>query len=733
MLIAAETNDELSVKFTTENQLPHFKEAIVVDGVLDEAVWQKALQIELDIETSPSDHIKPPVKTMVYLYEDGNNLYLGFKADDPNPEQIRAFYRDRDKIFGDDLVGIIIDPSNLRNLGYEFFANALGSQMDGTEDDLNKRESVSWDGIWESEGVINDQGYIVEMAIPFRLLRIPEGKKTQVWGFELLRFYPRNFVHRISNNPRKRNLRCHFCQMSTLHGFENVSSGNDIQLVPSLVVKQQRQRDLTLPNPDWETQNQNDLGLDIRWGINPELTFNGTINPDFSQVEADSAQLSINRRFALFFPEKRPFFLEGADIFSSQSRLLHTRLIANPDWGVKLTGESNNNTWALFSVNDSETTVLLPGNQGSSLATIAEQTINTSARLTHSFGNGVNLGGLVTNREGDSYSNTVTSIDGRWDITNNQQISAQFMQSDSRYPDSFVAQQGLNKTDFSDSALQLAYDYSSKSWFGYARYNDFGKDFRADLGFVNRVDFDKKVFGLGHKWFGDQQQFWSEFQISGDWDETYSNDGELLERELEGGFNVSGPWQSRFSVNGVDRTTLFNNNYFDEKSIRIFLQASPVSGLRLGVFTRFGDQIDFDNARLGEILSISPNLSWNLNKQWLIQLNHVYQSLDVSGGELFNVILDDLKITWQKDNRTSVRLTTQYQRINRDVSLYINQAGLEEDDESVNFQLLYSYKVNPQSLVFVGINSASETLPNTRELKQGTNLFFVKFSYSWLG
>ncbi len=390
--------NENRINISSDHQLPHFEETVIVDGVMDEAVWSKALKIELDIETSPSDNLKPLVKTTVHLYEDGENLYLGFIAEDPEPDQIRAFYRDRDKIFSDDIVGIIVDPSNLRNLGYQFFANALGSQMDGTEDDLNKRESVSWDGIWESSGKINDQGYIVEMAIPFRLLRLPEENKQQTWGFELLRFFPRNFVHRISNNPRSRELRCHFCQMSNLQGFESVTNGNDIQLVPSLVLSKGEDRDLSVASPLWEENKQNDLGLDIRWGITPEITFNGTINPDFSQVEADAAQLSINTRFALFFPEKRSFFLEGADLFSTQNRLVHTRLIADPDWGVKLTGEKDNSKWALFSVNDTETTVLLPGNQGSELVSISEGSTNTSARLIHSFENGLNLGGLVTNR-----------------------------------------------------------------------------------------------------------------------------------------------------------------------------------------------------------------------------------------------------------------------------------------------------------------------------------------------
>ncbi len=730
---AASASSEVPVIISVNNKLPHLKQTIIVDGKMDEQHWQQALQIPLDIETSPADHQTPPVKTIVYLYEDGKNLYLGFKAFDPEPENIRAYYRNRDNIFNDDIVGIIIDPSNLRNLGYEFFANALGSQMDGTEDDLNKRETVSWDGIWDSAGVVNDEGYIVEMAIPFRLLRLPEGEVVNKWAFELLRFYPRNFTHRISNNPRKRELRCHLCQMSTLEGFENVTSGNDIQLVPSLVSKQSRTRDLELASPEWEDNKTNDLSLDVRWGINSNWTLNGTINPDFSQVEADAAQLSINTRFALFFPEKRSFFLEGADIFSSQARLLHTRLIADPDWGLKVTGEQNNSSWALFSVNDTETTVLLPGNQGSSFATIEEESVNTSARFTHSFKSGFHLGGLVTSRESDSYSNTLTSVDGRWDATDTQQFSAQFMSSESKYPALFAAEQELDKTDYNDNAYIISYDYSGKNWFADFHYEEFGKDFRADLGFISRVDFNKKVIGLGHQWFGDKGDYWSRFSISGDWDETFSEDGELLEREIEAGFNLSGPLQSHLSFNGTSRKTLFDGNYFDENIIRMFIQAFPVSGLRLELFARFGDQIDFDNTRLGEVFFISPEISWNIDKNWLVQLDHVFQTLDVSGGELFNVTLDDLRVTWQKDNRTSVRLTTQYQRINRDTSLYLDPTNLEEDEETISFELLYSYKVNPQTLIFVGVNSGSGTPPNSRELKQQKSLFFVKFSYSWLG
>ncbi|HFB66532.1 MAG TPA: hypothetical protein ENJ60_13435 [Aeromonadales bacterium] len=719
------------------HDVPFIQQKVTIDGVINEKVWEHALKIPLNIETNPEDNIPASVKTTAYLFEDGQNLYIAFDARDPQPENIRAYYRDRDSSFGDDIVGIILDPANARNLGYEFFSNALGSQMDATEDDLNKTESTSWDGIWDSAGQITAQGYVVEMAIPFRLLRMKETRGKKKWAFELLRFYPREFTRRISNNVRDRNQRCHLCQFSILRGFETADSGDDLQLIPTLVSSKAQTRDIqNLPSP-FETDNKNELGLDLRWGINSNLTLNATLNPDFSQVEADASQLSINNRFALFFPEKRAFFLEGADFFSSQSRLIHTRLISDPDWGIKLTGENTNQNWALFSANDTATTLLIPGNQNSTLATMDIKSTNSAFRFNQRLGDKLNIGTLITNREGSDFSSTMASVDGRWDITDKQQLSAQFMHSKSQYPDFFVNEQQLTddsgnlQADFSDNAYRLNYEYRSEEWLVNAQRIYTGKDFRADLGFISKSDYVRDKLRVHHFWYGEKDDFWNKFEINGELKEATSISGQLLEREQIIRFDLDAALQSVSILSLSHKTQQFNQRVFSLNQQRFFFQSTPLSNVNFGFFARFGDEIDFTNTQPGTIVSLSPNITINLGKHWIVKLNHTYQKLDVAAGELFNVSLDDLKITWQKDNRTSVRLTSQFQRLNRNTALY--PFSVEEKSDDLNLQLLYSYKIDPQTLVFAGFNSGRSTPNSQAKLKERDRLFFVKFSYSWLG
>ncbi len=718
-------------------EVPYIDQQPTIDGSLDEPVWQRALKIPLNIETSPEDNIAAPVNTMAYLYEDGHNLYIAFDASDPQPENIRAYYRDRDSSFGDDIVGIILDPANTRNLGYEFFSNALGSQMDATEDDLNKTESTSWDGIWDSAGQINDQGYVVEMAIPFRLLRMKKTQGKKQWAFELLRFYPREFTHRISNNIRDRNQRCHLCQFSILSGFETVDSGNDLQLIPTLVSSKAQTRDTQKTPAPWKTDNNNEVGLDLRWGINSNLTLNATLNPDFSQVEADASQLSINNRFALFFPEKRAFFLEGADFFSSQSRLIHTRLISDPDWGLKITGENTNQNWALFSANDTATTLLLPGNQHSTLATMEIKSINSAFRFNQRLADKLNIGTLITNRKGTDFSSTMASVDGRWDITDKQQLSAQLMHSKSQYPDFFVNEQQLTdakgdpQSDFSDHAYRLTYEYRSEQWLINAQRIYTGKDFRADLGFISKSDYVRDQLRVHRFWYGEKDAHWNKFEINGELKETTSINGQLLEREQTIRFDLDAALQSTSILSLSHKTQQFNQRLFSLNQQRLFFEITPLSMVNFGLFAQLGDEIDFTNTQPGRITSLSPNMTINLGKHWIVKLNHTYQKLDVTGGELFHVSLDDLKITWQKDNRTSIRLTSQYQRVRRNPTLYPD--AVEEKSDDLNIQLLYSYKINPQTLIFAGFNTGRSTPNSQVSLKESDRLFFVKFSYSWLG
>src|SRR6185503_10856874 len=344
---AAQSEEPVASRSLAAAAIPHSTAAVQIDGVLDDAIWREALSVQLTTETYPRENQRPAVETTAYLVENGDQLLIAFDARDPDPSSIRAYLRDRDSAFNDDFVGVVLDTFNDQRRAFEFFVNPYGVQMDLIMDDVNRNESTSWNGLWDSAGQINATGFTAEMAIPFSQLRFPSAAGDQTWGIDVLRFRPREQRVRISNNPQDRNRNCYLCQFEKFTGFANAEPGKAIEVVPTLTGTRTDRRPTggtSLERGDFETE----AGLGVRWGITPDLTLDVALNPDFSQVEADVAQLEENTTFTLQYPETRPFFLEGEDYYNSPLQAVFTRTVADPDVGVKFTGRTGDNTIGVF-------------------------------------------------------------------------------------------------------------------------------------------------------------------------------------------------------------------------------------------------------------------------------------------------------------------------------------------------------------------------------------------------
>ena len=401
--------------------------------------------------------------TEVLMMEDGTNFYLAFIASDPEPDKIRAFFRDRDFVWADDFVGVVIDTFNDERRAFEFFANALGVQTDAIYDDVTEKEDTSWNAIWDSAGKINGKGYVVEMKIPLNQLRFPGGLDKQTWGIDLLRFYPRDKRHRLSNNKRDNNLSCYLCQLQKARGFSKLEQNVNLQIVPTVTASYSKNR-ISPETDEWKEEFDPEAGMDIRWGINQDLYLNATLNPDFSQVEADVAQLNVNNAFLLFFPERREFFLDGAEYFNTHSDMVYTRNITSPEYGIKLTGKRDAHTYGLFFANDETTNLIIPSNQGSMIAALENiNSMNTAFRYRLDIDKNINLGMIFTDRRADDYSNTVTGVDGNIRIGNSDRIEMQLMKSFSEYPDQI--QIDFNqKEEIDDYAFLLNYEHNDNRW-----------------------------------------------------------------------------------------------------------------------------------------------------------------------------------------------------------------------------------------------------------------------------
>ena len=739
-------------------RIPFQNEKANIDGVLDEAVWKSAKKLSLNYVVRPFENTIPPVATDVFFYEDGTTFYVAYIAHDFNPDDIRVFLRDRDDTWGQDMVGVKIDTYGDGRLAYQFFMNALGVQTDSIENEMTGSESASWNGIWQSEGRITDSGYVVEFAIPLRLMNFEESVGEKRWGIEFVRFYPRADDLRISHLPTDRNNACNLCQMGAAMGFKNATQGKSLAIVPTAVFGATRTRDPEQTN-HWDYQNNQEIGLNVNWAITPEMSLQGTLNPDFSQVEADVAQLSINNTFALFFDERRRFFVKNSDYFSSFQNLIYTRNINAPDYGVKVTGRKDKHSLGLFVANDEQTTFLVPGNLGSSVASFEESSLNLAGRYRFDYSNDLAIGSVLTLREADNYHNYLAAIDIKYRLSQQDTLSAQVITTETEYPIAlfkrFCDEECLNPSTLTEAAIRtkqedsftgLSYivDYrrETSSYYIRARHQFSDEGYRADLGFQSQVDRSTSLFGGGYNWWN-ENSWWNKINIDGDWDISHNGDGELIEKELEGRFSISGDYQTTFELGArqrdrvgtrIDPSILAidgNTKLFEEMSYSMYFRTSPSQYLSFGSFQRVGDAIDYVNNRLGAQVYIEPWFGLNLGRHIKVKVQHTYSELDSDDKPLFIANLTDFRMTYQFDQKQFFRVTLAYSDINRNQDNY--DFDVNVDSQDVGFQLLYSYKLNPLTKFFVGYADSAYNNDDLSKVKTNAQSVFMKFSYAWLG
>lgn len=713
----------------THKQVPLIDFKLTVDGVMDEPEWQQALVIPLLYETSPAENVPAMVKTEAYFIDKGKSLVIGFKAEDPEPENIRAFLRDRDSAYDDDYLGVLLDTYNDERRALKFFVNPLGVQMDLIQSDNN--EDDSWNAIWDSAGKITDWGYVVEMEIPYHEIQMPDAVGEKTWGLYAVRIHPRDDRRLYRNVAIDRNNSCFLCQSEKVSGFTNADRSHDLEITPTLtgLATKNRSADAAEFNP---TETDVEAGVDVNWGINSNLTLNATINPDFSQVEADSAQLNVNQTFALFFPERRSFFLENSDYFDSNMNLVYTRNIADPDYGIRLVGKNDVNAYGFYYTNDTITNLLIPGSLGSNFTTISTESNNLVGRYRRDFGEYAStFGGTVTNREGGDYSNTVVSGDVNFRITPKDIFRLQLANSETQYPTETATEFDQELGTFSGSSYLARYNHNGRNW----RFNAFhqNKDdgFRADSGFIGRVGTKTSVVGGGYKWLGSSEHWWNQIDIYSDWDATHDQNGLKLEEELEGRISIDLPLQSNINTGLGVRDRYWGEQTFRENFQYFNLHMKPFSGLDFGLHLNSGHAIDFANSRLADSSRVDFHFGGNLGAHFNYRVSYVYNNLSVDQGNIFTANQTDIRLSYQFNLRQRLRLAVIQTDINRDLSLYNTPEDYNKNNENLSTQLIYSYKLNPRTLLFVGYSDTGTEYDDIESFVTTDKNLFMKFSYAW--
>jgi hypothetical protein len=710
---------------------------IRIDGRLDEEAWKRAGKLDIAYEWTPGENVPPPVKSEVLVTYDMSRIYIGFRCYDPEPGKIRAHLMDRDSIdtfVQDDHISFMLDTFNDERRAFQFRVNPLGVQADAAFSELDGIEDFSWDAIWESAGQITDFGYTIEVAIPFNQLRFPKGGLTQTWGFEADRSYPRNVRHRISTHIRDRNLNCLICQFNKITGFEGITPGSNLQFTPTFVVNRTDER------PDFPAGPMNngtvkaDPGLTARWGVTPNIILNATANPDFSQVEADAAQLDVNTRFALYYPEKRPFFLEGADFFATPYQAVFTRTVADPLWGGKVTGKAGRSAFGFFTAQDQINNLIFPSNQWSDATSLDQNVYSAAFRYRYDVGSGSTLGALYAGRIGDDYYNHAAGVDGFFRLGAKDQVIFQYLRSETRYPYSVALNFGQDEGRFGGDALFAQYVHQTRNFFAYAAYQDTDAGFRADSGYMPRVDVrmidletDYILYGVrgggkSGRWFN-MLRFW----VRGL--RTTDHSGRMTDSRLAFGSTYQGPLQSSVTLIGRWNQEYYNGKTYDVSDVIAQVAMKPAGGVSLSLLGNLSGAIDYTNSQSARALRIIPEAEFGLGAHVNFHLSHSLERLDHEGRWIYTANILQGRLIYNFNTRCFLRLIVQYRCLRLDPAMY--SVAIDAKSNSVFTQFLFSYKLNPQTVLFLGYSDNS--LGGTAlDLTRTDRTFFLKIGYAWV-
>lgn len=403
--------------------VPKIGAGVAVDGRLDEEAWKNAAVFKDFYQTYPGDNTAPSRPTEVLMMYDEKHLYLGFKCWDEK-DKVRATVAKRDAVFGEDNVRIWLDTYNDQRRAYVFGFNPLGIQQDGIYTE-GRGADFSVDIVMESKGVIEDWGWSVEVKIPFKSLRYSAGK-GKLWGFNAARNIDRFNDEFTQWMPDDRNVSGFLIKHGKITGLDEIKYEPTLEVVPSITISETGSRVQSNEVATGRFVNQpikQDIGVTLKYSLSPNVTLDAAINPDFAEIEADAPVITANQRFPIFFQEKRPFFLEGADIFQTPLAIYHSRSIVDPDFAAKLTGKIDKNSFGFMVASDKA-----PGNFSENerndpfVRPRIDQFLDKNAlfallRVKRDIGKENNLGFFATYRDFPERKNVVASIDGRFKFT----------------------------------------------------------------------------------------------------------------------------------------------------------------------------------------------------------------------------------------------------------------------------------------------------------------------------
>jgi hypothetical protein len=697
---------------------------IKVDGDISDPAWAGAGSVETFVEYYRGDNIVPPAKTTGRIAYDEQAVYIAFLSEDPRPEEIRAPLVDRDKVLGDqDYVSILIDTLNDRRSGVAFRVNPRGVQTDSVVNDATGEEDFSPDFFYEAVARRTPNGWAAEMRIPLSSLRYPSAD-PQTWGVILMRNYPRDFRYIMANTPIPKNSGCFLCHASELTGFEGLPGGSHFTIAPYSTANV-RDRFTTAGNrelPDGDRSFDSDLGLDFKWAPSTRLTLDATLNPDFSQIEADAPQIEANNRFAFQFPEKRTFFLEGTDLLQTPIRGVYTRSITSPAWGMRATGNLGSNAYTFLLAEDrGGGSVLLPGPQGSEFVPQNFRSRVGIGRLRRSFGDSF-AGVMLSTREVEGGGhNRIIGPDFHWQIRPTDRFFGQVLLSDTENPERTDLSEQFDGRASRGHAYRFVFGRDEKKYDVMVQASGISPEFRSDNGFVVQNDFRRFSLWSGSRFY--PKNFFSYLRpyMAIERDITFAGDA-ILRRVFYSGFGFQGRWGSNgwIDLNRFDERV--GSTLLTRRFLAFDINAAPRGWLPAVQFDgEIGERIDYAGGRVGNGARLNVSGTTRLTDHWQMELRAGREWVDHHGARLFDAQIEWLKATYTFSSRSLVRAIAQQSTIEREG---------DTRDRSISLSGLYAYKLNWQTVFFVGYGDSSITGETGSMIPQQRSLF-MKVAYAF--
>lgn len=736
----AAAQDDYKPAYNPQMHITKTNGSIHIDGELDDAGWKQAAKANNFAEHRPGDQTEPPVNTEAFITYNDDNLYVAFICYD-DPSTIRARRCDRDAVGADDNICLLIDTYGEASWAYEFNVTPYGIQGDYLWS-LDGGEDENFDVIWESAGKITDSGYQLEMAIPFSSLRFPDQPK-QTWKVDFWRNHPRDSRRQYSWAAYDRDEPCWPCQWGTITGIENVKPGRGIEILPSVIGFQSGALDDdTDPHSSWKNEDiDGEASIGAKYSLSSNMTAEVTYNPDFSQVESDAAQIDVNKTFALYYPERRPFFQEGSDLFNTYLTAVYTRSINNPLLAAKLVGRMNRTSIAFLSAYDEDSPIIIPLREESVQALYSES-ISNIFRLRHTLGAESHFGLLLTDRRfTDEGHGTTYGIDGALRFKKNYKFEFQYTRSDvaeinepelidttldietgdgvwQDYFDHGKYSTALDGESFGGHNMYASFEIETRNFTFDLDYNEESPTFRADNGFIfmnstrsteavfeYRFYHDSKIFdwispGLvyGRVWKYDDGTFKDEWVVP------------TLAAMLKGQTQINIAWL-------ISREDFRGKRFNSIRHINLNFSSNFSRYISPGGFISYGNHIMRRNvyppvmgreteielwaiARPTERLKISPTFVYS-------------KAVDRDTKEyIYDDYIIRSKFEYQLSRELKIRLVTQY----RDYS------------NSWEFDPLITYKMNAFTIFYMG--STHDFIDyDDYGLKQYEQQFFFKLQY----